>query len=62
MPYFVYVSRNGRIEPQRFDRWPAVEGKPLEVVQQHEISQDDMRCRLSFLIRKYPYVEKVDLT
>ena len=55
MAWFVYVRQNGLILPQRFDEWPIVDGNPLEVEEKYELNKRDMNCRLSYLVRKYPY-------
>jgi hypothetical protein len=62
MPFLVYVKKNGRIEAQRFDEWPTRDGTPIKVLQQYQLNKLDMLCRLSFLIRKYPYRGDEDLT
>lgn len=62
MAFFVYVKRNGRIEPQRFDIWPTVNGKPLEVVQKHEIDKRDLHIRIKKLEIRYPYKGDTELT
>jgi len=62
MAWFVYVERNGKIQAQRFDHWPTVDGTPLEVKQSHEINKLEMRARISWLMDKYPYKPIKDLT
>ena len=62
MAYFVYVEKNGQVFPQRFDIWPTVDGKPMEVLQSYEIDQRDMGSKMSALMDKYPYKPIKDLT
>jgi len=62
MAWFVYIKKNGQIWPQRFDEWPYVDGKPMEVLQQNKINLLEMKCRMKVLVRKYPYVGPTDLT
>ncbi len=64
MAWFVYVkSFNGsKIEAQRFDHWPTVDGQPIKVEQQHELKEREMHCRLAYLIAKYPYKDPANLT
>lgn len=59
MPFFVYLSYNGQVHPQKWSWQHTVDGKDVATLQKVEISNRQFkRMSLQKLEQKFPYKPK----